>query len=192
MSLKNKFITVLSVAGATALLATASFAQDSNSTTNPTDKAGAPQKTERGFGKRGFGKGKFGGRHGEMGMRHGRGMGMMLRGLNLTDAQKTQIQSIMAANKPTQETRDEMRTLMQAKRTGTLTTDQESRLTALRTGAQQKGAAVHEQILSVLTPEQKATIEQRKQEMQKRMQERKQWRQQKQTGAAPTDKPVSN
>ncbi len=112
MSLKNKLITVLSVAGATALLATASFAQDSNSTTNPTDKASNPQKTERGFGKRGSGDRKFGGRQGERGMRHGRGMGMMLRGLDLTDAQKTQIQSIMAANKPTQATRDEMRTLM--------------------------------------------------------------------------------
>lgn len=192
MSLKNRFITVLSVAGATALLATASFAQDSNSTTNPTDKAGAPQKTERGFGKRGFGEGKFGGRHGEMGMRHGRGMGMMLHDLGLTDAQKTQIQSIMAANKPTQEARDEMQTLMMAKRTGTLTTDQESRLTALRTGAEQKRIAVHEQILSVLTPEQKAKLDQRKQEMKQRMEQRKQWRQQKQTGTTPTDKPTTN
>jgi protein CpxP len=192
MSLKYRLITVLSVAGATALLATASFAQDSNSTTNPADKASAPQKTERGFGKRGFGEGKFGGRHGEMGMHRGRGMGMMLRGLDLTDAQKTQIQSIMAANKPTQEARDEMRTLMMAKRTGTLTTDQQSRLTAIRTGAEQKRTAVHEQILSVLTPEQKAKLDQRKQEMQQRMQERKQWRQQKQTGTAPTDKPTTN
>lgn len=192
MSLKNKLITALSVAGATALLATASFAQDSNSTTNPTDKAAAPQKTERGFGKRGFGEGKFGGRHGERGMGHGRGMGMMLHGLDLTDAQKTQIQSIMAANKPSQQGRDEMRTLMMAKRNGVLTTDQQTRLTALRSEAQAKGQAFRDQILAVLTPEQKATLEQRKQEMQQRMQERKQWRQQKQTGTTPTDKPTSN
>lgn len=191
MSFRTKLFKFATIAGATAVFATMGLAQDGKSTTNPTDKAGNPQKTERGFGKRGFGERKFGGRHFGPGMK-GRGMGMMLHGLDLTDAQKTQIQSIMAANKPTQEARDEMRTLMMAKRTGTLTTDQQSRLTALRTGAEQKRIAVHEQILSVLTPEQKAKLDQRKQEMQQRMEQRKQWRQQKQTGTAPTEKPVTN
>ena len=51
--------------------------------------------------------------------------------------------------------------------------------TAIRTAAQEKGRAVHEQILGVLTPEQKAQIEQRKQQMKDRMQQHKQWREQK-------------
>ena len=95
------------------------------------------------------------------------------KALELTDAQKTQIQSIMAANKPSAEAREEMRTLMMAHRTGTLTTAQQERFEAIRTQRQEKGRAVHEQIMGVLTAEQKAKIETRKQEMRQRMEERK-------------------
>jgi periplasmic protein CpxP/Spy len=173
MSLKSKFFTVLTVSGAVVLFSAAGLAQD-KTTTATGDKADQMEKGDR--GNRHFGKQGFGGHRG-MGMRH-RGMGMMLRDLNLTDAQKTQIQAILLANKPnpTPEAREEMRTLMMAKRSGLITAAQQERLTAIRADAQAKGQSVHEQILAVLTPEQKATIEQRKQQMQ---QKRQQWQNQK-------------
>ncbi len=182
MSLKSRFFTVLTVAGATVLFSTIGFAQDNTKpATAPADKFERPNKGERGMGRGQFGRGQMGRgqmgqgmRHGGRGMMHrGRGMRMMLHGLDLTDAQKTQIQSIMAANKPAQENREEMRSLRMAKRNGVLTAAQQERLTAIRTAGKAKGQAVREQILGVLTPEQKAKIEQRKQEMQTRMQQRK-------------------
>jgi len=180
MSLKSRFFTVLTVAGATLLLSNVGLAQDKPATTvNPNEKVERPQRGERGFGKREFGKGQFG-RHGGPGMmRRGGGMRMMLHGLDLTDAQKTQIQSIMAANRPGQENREEMRTLMMAKRSGTLTTAQEERFTAIKAQGKEKARGVHEQILGVLTAEQKAKLEERKQQMQQRMQDRKMNHQQK-------------
>ena len=79
------------------------------------------------------------------------------------------------------------RTLMMARRTGILTTAQQERQAAIRAAGQVKGRAVREQILGVLTPEQKAKIEQRKQQMQ----ERKQMRQPKTppTGTTTEKKP---
>ena len=105
----------------------------------------------------------------------------MMRGLNLTDAQKTQIQAIMASNRPnlSTESREEMRTLMMARRTGTLTTAQEEKMKSMRTAGAAKAQSMHEQILGVLTAEQKAQIEQRKTQIKDRMQQRKQFRGQK-------------
>ncbi|MEP6945403.1 MAG: Spy/CpxP family protein refolding chaperone [Acidobacteriota bacterium] len=189
MSLRSRFFTLLTVAGATVAFSTIGFAQSTPATTSPTDNA-ATEKSEHQWGKGQGKRGDFHGRH--EGMRHGGGMGMMLRGIDLTDAQKTQIQSIMAANKPSTESRDEMKTLMMAKRSGTLTDAQNERLTAIRTDGQAKGRAIHEQILAVLTPDQKAKIDARKAEMKARMQERKALRQQKTpAAAAATDTPTN-
>ena len=175
---------MLTVAGATVAFSTISFAQTAPATTAPADRS-ATEKGHHGWGK---GEGRRGGEgmrgHG---MRHGGGMRMMLHGLDLTDAQKTQIQSIMAANKPNDQFREEMKTLRMAQRSGTLTDVQKERLTAIRADRQVKAKAVHEQVLAVLTPEQKAKIEARHAEMQKSMQERKAMH--SQGAPATTDKP---
>ncbi len=181
MSFNSKVITLLATAGAFALFSVAVSAQDKPATPQ-SDKAEKVQKGDKEFGRGRFGKQGMG--PGRMGMRMGmRGGGMMgmFRGLDLTDAQKTQIQSILAANrpKPTDANREEMRTLMLARRTGTLTTAQEDRLKAIRSGAQEKAKAVHEQLLGVLTAEQKATLEQRRKNMMDRMQQRRQRTEQK-------------
>jgi Spy/CpxP family protein refolding chaperone len=172
MSLKLKFFTVLSIAAATAAFSVAASAQE---TSVPAEKK--IEKIRKGegraMGRDEFGRRGMGGHRGGPGMRRGGGMGRMLHGLDLTDAQKTQIQSIMAANKPSTEAREEIRTLMMARRSGTLTTAQQERFEAIRTQRQEKGRAVHEQIMGVLTAEQKAKIETRKQEMRRRMEERK-------------------
>lgn len=188
MSLKSKFFTMFTIAGATIAFSVVGIAQDKPATTAPADKIERSQKREgRAMGQRRGGHGEFGAQRRGPGMKRGGMMLMMLRGLELTDAQKTQIQSIMAANKPGQESREEMRTLMMAKRTGTLTTAQQERLTAIKTAAETKRQSVHQQIIGVLTPEQKAKIDQRKQQMNERMQQRKQMRDQK--TPLPTTKP---
>lgn len=190
MSLKNKFFTFTAAAAATFAFSAIGMAQDPTTTTTPAEKKFEKRHRMEG---RGMGEGHKFGRG--MGERHGAGMrghgrGMMFRGLNLTDAQKTQIQSIMAANKPGQENREEMKTLRMAKRAGVLTTAQQERLTAIRTANQAKRQTVHAQLLGVLTAEQKAQIEQKKLEMKTRMEERRQRRQQN-APAATTPKVVT-
>src|SRR5438445_11612728 len=121
MSLTNKFFSILTIAISIIAFSVFTFAQDNKTTTTTTpDTATKPAWKD--------GKGKFGhdgtdGRHG------GRGeFGMMeLRGINLTDAQKEQIKAIHEANKPDPAVMEEARTLIKAKRDGTITADQQAR-----------------------------------------------------------------
>ncbi len=100
-------------------------------------------------------------------MRDGRGdrSGMMrgLEGLNLTDAQKQQIQNLRRNNQSGEASRDEVRRLMQIKRAGTLTAEQENRLASLREQSKANSAKMREQILAILTPEQRQQFQQRNQ-----------------------------
>ncbi|MEO7539360.1 MAG: Spy/CpxP family protein refolding chaperone [Pyrinomonadaceae bacterium] len=173
MSLKNKFFSVLMLAFSLVVFSTFATAQDNKSVTT-TDKSDR-HMDGHGRGMKGGERG-FGGHH--RGMR-GHGLRMLVRTANLTDAQKLQIQSIKAANKPTEAFRQEVRTLMMAKRDGTITAAQQERLTAIREERQAKGKAIHEQIMALLTPEQKALVEAKKVEMKQRMQERRERHQQK-------------
>ena len=176
MSLRNRLFSVLTVMIAVAAFATFNMAQDGRSTTP------APDKAER--HNRGEGRGMHEGHGGGMG--YGDGMMRMIHELNLTDAQKTQVHAIMDANKPDKATMEEFETLGKAKHDGTITAAQQERLNVLRTQAQEKRQSVHQQIMAILTPEQKAQLEQKKQEM-------KQHRQERQTApAAGTDAPKQN
>jgi Spy/CpxP family protein refolding chaperone len=179
MSLKNKFFSVLAIAIGVVGFSTFTLAQDQSTST-------APEKTERTVRGEGRGFGHKGG-HNKFGMRHGRGM-YMLHGLDLTEAQKTQIHSIMEANKPDQATMQEFRSLRQAKHDGTITVEQQERIKTLRAQSQDKFKAVHQQILAVLTPDQLAKLEQRKQERTQKWGDRKSRRQQ--DPAATTDQPA--
>jgi protein CpxP len=182
MSLKTRFFSLISAAVAVTAFATFSFAQDTKATTS-TDGQKADRAWKHGDHAKGEGFGHRDGMH---------GMGMF-RDLNLTDAQKTQIHSIMEANKPDQASMEEMKTLFKAKREGTLTADQQSRLTALREQSQVKMKAVHEQILAVLTPEQRAQLEAKKAEMnQKREQFRQERQQRREQKTTTTDTPKVN
>ncbi|HYP49712.1 MAG TPA: Spy/CpxP family protein refolding chaperone [Pyrinomonadaceae bacterium] len=160
-------------------LSSFAMAQD-NSTTAPQREDN--QKSERKAWKRG-GEGKRdgfrrGGHRGGFGMRG-------LRELNLTDAQREQIRSIMESKRANREAnqaqREELRQIVEAKRNGTITAEQESRLNAFRQQRREAARQLHEQILAVLTPEQKAQLEQMKQERQKRREEFRQRRQQNRT-----------
>lgn len=187
MSLKFRFISTLTVAGLIAAFSTFAAAQDTKTEAPSTTERQEKQfKGKRGgfgkFGKRGFGGKHFGGRHGMRGF---------MRGIELTDAQKDQIKAIREANKPDQAIMDEFRTLIKAKRDGTLTADQEARIKTLREQAKEKGKAVHEQIMNVFTAEQKAQIEKNKLEMKERHEQMKQKRDEfrKQKTDGTVDKP---
>ena len=179
MSLINKLFSGLTVAVAVAAFSTFTLAQDDRATAPAPDK----DKAEKHF--RGEGH-KFGGHKGH----HRGGMMRMMHMLDLTDAQKTQMHSIMEANKPDKAIMEEMHTLAKAKHTGTITAEQQTRLDALKEQAKAKKQAVHEQMLNVLTAEQKAQLEQKKAEMKQRKEERRQQREQRQKTSAATPEPT--
>lgn len=137
------------------------------------------QKIERGDRKGKFGnRGKFGKRGG---MRHHRGMrgGMgMFRGIELTEAQKEQLKAIREANKPTGEHKALFDSLRETRKAGgTISEEQKAQMKQLREDRKAKMAVVREQMLAILTPEQKTQLEARKAEMQ---QKREQFRQKRQ------------
>ncbi|HEY2847973.1 MAG TPA: Spy/CpxP family protein refolding chaperone [Pyrinomonadaceae bacterium] len=189
MSFKFKFISTLTVAGAIAAFAGASLAQDTTNTApQPTDKPGHHRGD--GLGRRGPG--------GPEGMRGGPDMfGPMMKGVNLTDAQKAQIKQIREANKPNPADFEAIKPLMEAKRNGTITADQEAQLKAFRQARQAKEESIRQQINAVFTPDQKAQIEKNKAEMKTR---REDWRKDHPNGksgngtspAATTSKPGIN
>jgi len=159
---KFKFNLVAVLILAFGVFAGAALAQDTTTTPAP-DNTQRPDRPQRHGGfRRGDGGPGFGGklRGGPMGM---------LRGIDLTDAQKAQVKSILDANKPDQATLDQMKTLRDARKNGTeLTADQKAQLKAARQAQNEKMKSVHEQILNVLTAEQKAQLEKRRQEFEKR------------------------
>ena len=192
MSFRSRSFSLITLAIAVAALSTFTFAQDSKPVTPAPDK----EKTERSF-HHGDHKGEWGNKAGRHEGMRGMGMMRMMHDLNLTEAQKTQIHSILEANKPDKANFEAMRPLMEAKRNGTITADQQAQLDQFRTASREKMRGVHEQIMNVLTAEQKAQLEAKKAEMKARREEfrekREQWKQQKQ--AAPsttTEKPQVN
>jgi Spy/CpxP family protein refolding chaperone len=180
MSLKARLSSLITLALAFFAFAAIASAQD-NTTATPQPDNG--QKQERHHG--GWAKGDRDG-----GFRGHRGGGMFeLQGLNLTDAQKAQIKTIHEANRPDEGTMQQMKTLMDAKRSGTITPEQTEQLKALRKQQREKMESVHQQVLAILTPEQRQQLDQKHEEMKKRWEER---RQQRQQGTPSTDKPTSN
>jgi protein CpxP len=169
MSFKFKLISTLTVAGAIAAFSGASLAQDT--TPAPTgDQAGQHHRHD-GEGRRG---------HGDRdGMRGGPGMfggRMMMKGVNLTDAQKAQIKQIREANKPNPADFDQIKSLPEAKRNGTLTDDQKAQLKTIRQARKAKEESIRQQIEAILTPDQKAQIEKNKAEMKEHREEFKEKR----------------
>lgn len=169
MALRKKLFTTTTLAvalGAFGILASA------QTTETPAADGTKVEKHDR--------KGHFGKRGGKRGgMRHGMRGGMgMLRGIELTDAQKEQIKAIHEANKPTGENKalfDQIRETRKAG--GTITEEQKAQLKTLREAQKAKMQGVHEQILAILTPEQKTQLEAKKAEMKQRREEMRQKRQ---------------
>jgi Spy/CpxP family protein refolding chaperone len=146
------------------------------------------EKKERKFsgqnGKRGQ-RGKFA-RRAKLG-RH------VLGKLNLTDAQKEQMRALhKSAKEKFAPQREELRTLVQKKRQGTITADEQERLDALKQQLKTSGQQMREQMNAILTTEQKQQLEQmkeqikqRREEMRKRFEERR--KQQPSTDNSPVE-----
>jgi hypothetical protein len=96
----------------------------------------------------------------------------------LSDAQKEQIRGISETFKTsTQTQREELRSLGMKKRDGIITTDEQARFKEIRTQIKASGEQMRNQVLAVLTAEQRTRLEQMKEEMKRRKMERRQNRQ---------------
>ena len=190
MSLKSRFSSVITLAFAVGAFGVVASAQ---TTPAPKDDSQKLEKRDRGFGRHGGERGL----RGERGHRDGMRGGMFgLRGIELTDAQKEQIRKIHEANKPSEEVMNELRSIREAHKNGGQVTDaQRARLQELRGQMRSKHDSVRDQVLAVLTPEQRQQLETRNAEMQKRREEfrqkRQELRQQRRTNREAT-KPTDN
>lgn len=140
--------TKLSVAGlAVMLMAGVTAAQQTvTSVTNPS--AGAQQTRRAGMARRGTRQ------------RARQPMFRVLHQLNLTDQQKQQARSILQTNREgTKAQRQELRKLSQQWRGGTLGPEGLARATELRKQLREGRQAVRVQLAGILTPEQKAKLE---------------------------------
>jgi periplasmic protein CpxP/Spy len=166
MSLRNR----LTGAGLTlGLLVTFSLPVLAQSTTT-TQEEGSQQQTERTGKKRWHRR--------EHGMRGG-GM-RMFRELDLSDAQKQQASAIFERYKEsTKAQREEMRQLHQQKRTatGAVDTQAQARAEALRTELRETHKRMQDELLTILTPDQRAKWEQIKAERKARHEEKRARRQ---------------
>jgi protein CpxP len=172
MSLKRKIISGVISAFAVVSFTTFVSAQDTDKSQQ--DSTQKQERRERRNGGKRDGMGR--------GFRNGRGGGKMMRGfreLNLTDAQKEQIRTIMEANKPDKSSFEAIRPLMEAKRNGTITAEQQSQLDAFKAQRKQNAENVRNQVLAVLTTEQRAQLEKSKEQWKEKRQERKQMRQER-------------
>lgn len=161
----KKFLTLAGLALALAASVSVASAQQEPA---PQDgpRQGAGQEERRPYGRRG----------GRMHGRRGGGFGMKaLSRLNLTDAQQTQIRSIHeAARQRTQGQRDELRQLFETRRGGgQLTAEQQARAEQLRTELRATHESVNQQVLAVLTAEQRTQLEQQRAQREQRREERK-------------------
>jgi Spy/CpxP family protein refolding chaperone len=187
MSLKQKFVSAITLAFAMITLTVFVSAQD-KTTTPSTDSTERQDRIEhRGRGERGPG---MGGRH------HGpRGPEKMLRALgrlDLSDAQKEQVRTIMESKRAGfEQNREQLRELGRAKHEGTITAEQQAKFDELRTQMKQNAEAVHSQVLGILTADQRTKLEQLKAEMDKRREDRRQMgpRHGRGEGAPPAYKP---
>ena len=127
--------------------------QPQNQTQNQSPGAGGPPPFGRGGpGRRGHGPRGPGG-PGMLGL-------AALRELNLTDDQKQQIQKITEANfESTKTQREELRQLMQKRFQGTLTAEEQARAKTLHEQMQASMKDTESKIAAILTPEQKAKLE---------------------------------
>lgn len=177
MSLKFKFMSVfasLVVLGSAAVVATAQDPVEpkKDKAVKAEKMAGKEFGKMRGFGRRGHGK--FG--------RAG-----MFPGIELTETQKEQIRQIREANRPDPSVMEEMKSFREARRAGTLTEDQKTRIKAIHDQMRAKSESVRQQMLGVLTPEQKQQMETRREEMRKRMEQFREMRKQRKTAPDTND-----
>ncbi|HEY0005731.1 MAG TPA: Spy/CpxP family protein refolding chaperone [Pyrinomonadaceae bacterium] len=115
------------------------------------------------------------GRHGGRGGPHRRGgMHRIMRELNLTEAQQQQARAIAERYESSNRVRhEELRRLHEQGRDGALSPEAQARLEALRKEVRESMKQMHAEMLTILTPEQRARLEQLEAEHKARRQERR-------------------
>lgn len=169
---KIKTLTIASLS-AVALAAPIAYAQSTSTTQD------SQQATGQRHGGRGKGWGERGERgRGERGERGGHMQGMMFRGLNLTDDQKAKMKGISENfRQSTKSLREQLRAkrqeLRQANEGGTfnegLATQKLQESAGLQAKLMGEQFRMRQAMLSVLTPEQKTTLEQKRAEFKAKM-----------------------
>jgi len=157
---------MLTIASLSAIALTASIALAQTGTASKQTASGTPRQHEKGWGGRGEG---------------GRMHGMMFRGLNLTDAQKAQMKQLgQSFRENTKSLHEALRTkrqeLRQAGAGGTfneaLATQKLQESAGLEAKLMAEQFKLHQAMLAVLTPEQKAQLDQKRSEFKAKMAER--------------------
>lgn len=188
MSIMSRSLVQMVAAAVLLGSASAVFAQDKPAA--PQKPADGKTKAERPIDGSGFGMGRRGpGMRRGMGMRgFGRPM-MMARGLGLSEAQKAQIRSIVEGARPSESLREEIRSLVEAKRSGTMTEAQRTRFAQLKEEARARRENTRSQILAILTPEQRATMERRREERRQLMEDFRRFREERRARQKDAPKP---
>ena len=172
MSLKQKFVSSLDLAFAVGAFSTFAAAQDK--TTAPDDSMRNQEKSERRGKRGGFGRERRDGKHGG----GDRMMMHALEKLDLTDAQKAQVKTAFENHRTrNQPQMEEMRGLGMKKRDGVISADEETRFKELRTQMRKSNEQLHSSISAILTAEQRARLEQMKEEMRQKKMDRREERQ---------------
>jgi Spy/CpxP family protein refolding chaperone len=165
MSLRRKLTGAGLMLGLIFTFSAAAFAQQ---TTTPQDNG---QQQGENWGRRGGGRRGMGGKRG-----HGGAFRLMSQ-LNLTDAQRQQLRAIQDRfEASTQAQREEMRRLRETTQ-GQPSADTQARFQALRAEIRQAMRGQHEEMLKVLTEEQRTQLEQTMRERKARRGERRGGRQ---------------
>lgn len=172
--ISNLFAVLLAIFTLSAI----SFGQQATDNTAPTERS-----AER-FDKVGkMRSGRHGGRH----------EGKLLRAfseLNLTDAQKQQVTTIVETNKSvTSGQREELKQLFAARRSSggaALTTEQDARARELGSQLREASQKMHNDLLQILTVEQQEQFKQKQTEMRERRRERWQMKQQNKEATTPS------
>lgn len=160
MSLRNSLVRASLSLGLVLGMGAAALAQQTQSTA----PQGGTQQSQEGRGpwRRHEGRGGPMGGHMRGGMR-------MLRELDLTEAQRQQARAIFERfQASTQAQREELSQLRSQRAQGALSADQQARAEQLRKEMHTSMQQMHTELLSILTPEQRARIEQRKREFKER------------------------
>jgi periplasmic protein CpxP/Spy len=166
--LRFKTLAIASLS-AIALTASIAYAQTAQTDQNKGQGGARPEWRGRGRGKHG--------NHGWGGMRGG----AFFRQLNLTEDQKTKLKQIRESfaerNKPLrEELRSKRQELRQANQGGTfneaLATQKLTEMASLQAKMMGEEVKLHQEMLSVLTPEQKTLLEQQKAQFKARRAER--------------------
>lgn len=170
MTLRRKFISLISITVAVLALSVVSFGQETPSTTDKPDSV----KKE---GKRGkYGRKGKGGKRGRKGMRRGGGA---LRGITLSDSQKQQLQTLFRENRGKRRSpmSDEYRELIRLKRGGLATAAQEAQLKEMHDKKKAERAAARQKmdqsIRSILTADQQQQYDKNLAERKQKMEQRK-------------------